>query len=311
MIFFFYLPYIVLGFLGSYSIIKLFFKFFENYLKDIPNKRSAHKSIKPRGGGIVFIIFALISAKLTGNTLPILCIPISIVGLIDDFLNLPILLRLFAQFSSCLFILKNSLLSTYLFSNIDILKVIYIIVLLILMTGIVNFVNFMDGLDGLVAGCMIVLILLISFTQSSNYLIIIGSLLGFIILNWHPSKIFMGDVGSMFLGSFLAGSIINMNNIQDGLGVFFASSVLILDPLFCLYKRFKNKQRLGKAHQSHLYQRLYKEGINVKKISLMYIVSTFILSLLYMISGIKSFVFTIPLLIILGLYLDREKAKSF
>ena len=229
----------------------------------------------------------------------------------DDFFNLPILLRLFAQFSSCLFILKNSLLSTYLFSNIDILKVIFIVLLLIFMAGIVNFVNFMDGLDGLVAGCMIVLISLISFTQSTNYLVIIGSLLGFIILNWHPSKIFMGDVGSMFLGSFLAGSIINVNNIQEGLGIFFAASVLILDPLFCLYKRFKNKQKLGTAHQSHLYQRLFMAGINVKKITLMYIISTSILSLLYVIIGIKSFLFTIPLLIILGLYLDKKKAKRF
>ena len=306
-----YLIYCFLGCLGSYSILKLFFRFFEKYLKDIPNKRSAHKFAKPRGGGLIFILFALVSAKITGNNLPLLCIPVSIVGLIDDFLNLPISIRLLGQFSACFFLLKYSLLGGYLFSNIDIIKIIYIFSLLIFMAGIINFVNFMDGIDGLVSGCMIILVLLISFTQSSNYFIILGSLLGFFILNWHPSKIFMGDVGSMFLGSFLAGSIVNMNNFQDSIGLFLAAAVLILDPLFCLYQRLKNKHNIGSAHQLHLYQRLFKAGINVKKITLMYILSTFILSFLYLINGIRSFFITIPILLIIGLYLDRKKAEKF
>ena len=306
-----YLIYCSLGCLGSYSILKLFFRFFEKYLQDIPNKRSAHKFTKPRGGGFVFILFALVSAKITGNNLPLLCIPVSIVGLIDDFLNLPISIRLLGQFSTCFFLLKYSLLGGYLFSNIDILKIIYIFSLLIFMAGIINFVNFMDGIDGLVSGCMIILVLLISFTQSSNYFIILGSLLGFIILNWHPSKIFMGDVGSMFLGSFLAGSIVNMNNFQDSIGLFLAAAALVLDPLFCLYQRLKNKHKIVSAHQLHLYQRLFKAGINVKKITWMYILSTFILSFLYLINGIRSFFITIPMLIVLGLYLDRKKAKKF
>ncbi len=306
-----FLIYCFLGCLGSYSILKLFFKFFERYLQDVPNKRSAHKFAKPRGGGFVFILFALVSAKITGNNLPLLCVPISIIGLIDDFLNLPISIRLLGQFGSCFLILKYSLLGEYLLSNIDILKLIYISSLLIFMAGIINFVNFMDGIDGLVSGCMIILVLLISFTQSSNYFIILGSVLGFLILNWYPSKIFMGDVGSMFLGSFLAGSIINMNNFQDSLGVFLAASVLIIDPLFCLLQRLKNKQSIGSAHQLHLYQRLYKAGINVNKITLIYILSTFILSLLYLTNGLRSFFITIPMLLMLFLYLDRKKAKKF
>ena len=71
------------------------------------------------------------------------------------------------------------------------------LLLLIIGTSIINFMNFMDGIDGLVCGCMIVIF---SFMNIEiHYLLpIIGTLIGFLFFNWEPSKVFMGDTGSLF-----------------------------------------------------------------------------------------------------------------
>ena len=60
----------------------------------------------------------------------------------------------------------------------------------------------MDGIDGLVAGSMILIFALYSIFISNSYLIFVGSLVAFLIWNWYPSKVFMGDVGSTFLEHF-------------------------------------------------------------------------------------------------------------
>ena len=60
----------------------------------------------------------------------------------------------------------------------------------------------MDGIDGLVAGCFIVIFLAIS-KGSLPLITLAGALSGFLFVNWQPSKIFMGDAGSLFLGLFL------------------------------------------------------------------------------------------------------------
>ena len=66
----------------------------------------------------------------------------------------------------------------------------------------------MDGVDGLVSGSLIIIFLLGQILINNNFLIVVGSLLGFILWNWDPSKIFMGDVGSTFWG-FTCRFIIN------------------------------------------------------------------------------------------------------
>ena len=74
----------------------------------------------------------------------------------------------------------------------------------------------MDGSDGLVAGCMFVFFLIINYKLNSNLSIVIllGSLATFIYWNWNPAKIFMGDIGSTFLGAVLAGTMIQANNFE-------------------------------------------------------------------------------------------------
>ena len=94
----------------------------------------------------------------------------------------------------------------------------FLLFILIIITGtaIINFVNFMDGIDGLVSGSLIIIFLIGSILINNYFLIVVGPLLGFLLWNWDPSKLFMGDVGSTFLGALLVGLLLtdskNINN---------------------------------------------------------------------------------------------------
>ena len=65
-------------------------------------------------------------------------------------------------------------------------------------TSIINFSNFMDGIDGIVGGCYFVIFMMASITIDKMYIPVAASILAFLILNWYPSKLFMGDIGSTF-----------------------------------------------------------------------------------------------------------------
>ena len=66
---------------------------------------------------------------------------------------------------------------------------------------LINFTNFIDGIDGIVAGCFLVIFIMASVIIDNSYIPIASSLLAFLFFNWEPSRLFMGDIGSTFLGS--------------------------------------------------------------------------------------------------------------
>tara|TARA_B100000401_G_C52348304_1_gene504494 strand:- start:11 stop:520 length:510 start_codon:yes stop_codon:yes gene_type:complete len=169
----------------------------------------------------------------------------------------------------------------------------------------------MDGIDGLVASNMIIIFSIITIKSDLNLLPIIGALIGFVFLNWFPSKIFMGDVGSTYLGALFISSLIQANTFIDACSIFILSTPLILDSLTCLLGRFFKGENIFSAHKSHLYQRLNQAGLSHSNISLIYISMTLLISLFYLLFDFKYL--TIPFLIeiMLGLYLHKKLAVHF
>ena len=90
--------------------------------------------------------------------------------------------------------------------------------LIIAICGLINFTNFMDGIDGLVAGCMgvIMTFLAIEFAAPWPIWALVGSLLGFLIWNWSPAQVFMGDVGSTFLGALFSALVLHAPSLVRG-----------------------------------------------------------------------------------------------
>ena len=176
--------------------------------------------------------------------------------------------------------------------------------------GIINFCNFMDGIDGLLAGCMVIIFAAISIISNVNYSLLIGALLAFLIFNWSPSKLFMGDVGSYFLGATFVNAIYNAKSIDISIAITLFSS-LIIDSFICILLRFKNGQNILNAHNLHLYQRLSRGKLEQAKVSLLYILSTFLLLQAIFWEWLK---FEIPMtlfVLILGYLLEKSYAAPF
>ena len=127
---------------------------------------------------------------------------------------------------------------------------VYYIFAVILIVGIVNSVNLTDGLDGLASSVTLVVAIFFgfvafSFLDSSVGLIsavTIGAMLGFLIFNWHPAKVFMGDTGSLFLGGIVSGLAFMINEpmiiiIAGGVYILEAVSVILQVSIFKLSHR--------------------------------------------------------------------------
>ena len=141
----------------------------------------------------------------------------------------------------------------------------------------------MDGSDGLVAGCMFVFFLIINYKLNSNIslIILLGSLATFICWNWNPAKIFMGDIGSTFLGLYFIASILKLNDINEIVGLLLIASPIFGDALLTVFRRFFKGQNIFKAHRQHLYQRLYLGKLSKKQVALMYILLSSVIGIVY------------------------------
>ena len=92
----------------------------------------------------------------------------------------------------------------------------------------------MDGIDGLVASCMGIIFLIISIFSNQLLLFLVAPLLGFLYFNWFPSKIFMGDVGSTYLGALFVGCLFNIQGFVNQLSIILVALPLLLDPFICV-----------------------------------------------------------------------------
>ena len=298
------------------SITFIFLKISIPTLKKIipanPTRRGMHKEKKASSGGVLFIFIYIIYASYQNFFIPFFSIPISIIGLIDDKFSISKRFRLAAQILTISSFLTFSYIKGFgILANINFSQYfIFIFVLLLLIgTSIINFMNFMDGIDGLVCGCMIVIF---SFMNIEiHYLLpIIGTLTGFLFFNWEPSKVFMGDSGSLFLGSYLSTLILGQNNFISILNSLILCSPILLDALTCILIRIRKKQNILLPHRLHLYQRLVSAGFSHSKVSSIYIASTFFLGLVYLTSNTILLVISLVIVISLGLHLNKNYAVS-
>jgi Fuc2NAc and GlcNAc transferase len=293
-------------------------------LLDHPNARSSHRQPTPRGGGLAFVAVASVSsvmALLSGQEfvacgVPLLAAPLAVVGLMDDRYNLPALLRFGVQLLTAAGMLYFSPLVQR--AGLDIvtgswLLLFVVVLLLIAITAVINFTNFMDGLDGLVAGCMAVAITasIVALDVTSSMWALVGSLLGFLLWNWSPAKVFMGDVGSTFLGAVFAGLVLQASSWPEAFGLLLVATPLLGDACLCVLRRLLVGQQVFQAHRLHLFQRLHQVGWPHSRVSLTYVFATAVLAVA-MLSGGLSWVFALALVeLLIGVWLDRRVAVPF
>jgi len=247
---------------------------------DIPNERSSHLTPTPRGGGIAFVATSLIGFLLLlfNNTLDhahllALCIAgivVALAGYLDDRQKISgATIRLVLHAISAIvlivgigfpsqILLFDQTINTGIIGSI--LGVIYLMWLL-------NLFNFMDGTDGIaaseaifvcVAGAILNYHTLSDINFSAASIILAASTFGFLIYNWSPAKIFMGDVGSGYLGIVVGGfSLMAAKQQHELLLVWIILlAVFVSDATITLIRRLLQKQKPHVAHRSHAYQHL-------------------------------------------------------
>ena len=304
---------ILISFLMTYFFIPIFKK---KLWVSSPNKRSSHLGIIPLGGSLGFIFVSSISFLLNKEYYFYLFLILSLVGLIDDLRGLGNKVRLLTQilvgsiFSVLVY--KDSIFNFLSSSSLLFISDLFIITLMtFFFVSIVNLTNFADGLDGLVGGSMVIIFLFASYLLNINYIFLVGGLLGFLILNWYPAKVFMGDSGSYFLGSIYCSCIFQSNSWIILLALLLVGSPLYFDVMICVIRRYFQKQNIFRAHKLNLYQRLNQNGLRHWQVSMIYISSKILIGLSFIIGNIYYMLFTTLIILGIGLYLEFFIALPF
>lgn len=278
-------------FILSISITYLARKFaLRNKILDLPNERSSHMLPTPRGGGIAIVIsFSIVCIFLFHfNRLPIELyytltvggLIIAAVGLIDDVYTLNNKVRLVTQF----FVAGWALYWLHGFPLLDLgtwklaIGQFGSVIATFAIVWLINLYNFMDGIDSLagIEGLFTAVASAFAFwilgydNYSNLMLLFAAAVAGFTIFNWPPAKIFMGDVGSSYLGYVLAviGISTAKQNVMPITFWIILLGVFICDATFTLIHRAWQGKRIYIAHREHAYQHLNICGLSHKHISL-------------------------------------------
>lgn len=278
----------------------------------VPNNRTLHKRSTPTGAGIVFALNGSLATILINNILPLICLPLSIVGLIDDISSLPIKRRLLLQaLTSSLLLIFSGLYNQIISSNNLFLSATITAFLIFCGVAMINFINFADGIDGLVSGCLIIYLCTYSFIFDQSMWPFVGLLTVFLFFNWSPARLFMGDAGSTYLGAIMVSTIFKSQDILSGFSLILIAFPLLGDTCLCVIRRIKAKQKIFRPHRLHLFQRLVLSGMSHKKVSTIYILATFLISISFIFGGIKFEIISTLFVLIIGLILEKKCAISF
>ena len=243
-------------------------------LMDVPNARSSHTVPTPRGGGvaIVLVFLAAISVQaLTGALETRLWLAllgsgavVAVVGFLDDHNHIAARWRLLGHFAASAWALLCLGGMPGVIGAVEGLAALWWLFGLLYLVWMLNLYNFMDGIDGIAsveAVCVCAGICLIYALGGDAPLMVLPALLdaavlGFLLWNWPPAKIFMGDAGSGFLGLTLA--VLSVQAAWVKTEYFWAWVILlgvfIVDATFTLLRRLLRGGKVYQAHRSHAYQ---------------------------------------------------------
>jgi UDP-GlcNAc:undecaprenyl-phosphate GlcNAc-1-phosphate transferase len=265
---------------------------------DVPNERSSHTKVTPRGGGIAIVVAFLFGISLihtVGDKTPIYtpyflgflvsAFVLAAIALYDDFHTVSFKFKLGGQIVSIIAALMAGIVidevHVPVFGVVDFGIWAYPLTFVWLL-GLTNAYNFIDGLDGLAASTALIAALFlayISFVHGSHFIYLTALSLaaataGFLIFNWSPAKIFMGDVGSTFLGyTFAIMAVIAARYDHSHTSLFVVPMLLfhiLYDTVFTFLRRLFAGDHVFTAHRTHLYQLLNRIGCSHKAVAYIY-----------------------------------------
>lgn len=270
---------------------------------DKPDARKVHKDPIPRIGGLgIYLAFMAamgavlfmvpVDAEVRQEIMGLMVSGtiIVIIGLVDDYTNLPAKVKLLGQIlAACVLVLGFDVRIDFItdpFGDYLFLEFLAVPATLFWIVGLTNTVNLIDGLDGLAAGVSsiaAVTIFLVALQQGFMLVAVLtaalaGAAIGFLYYNFNPARIFMGDTGSMFLGFMLAGiSVIGAVKSAATIALIvpiLALGLPIMDTTFAIVRRYRGGVPIFKPDKGHLHHRLLDLGFTQRQaVLLMYVIS--------------------------------------
>jgi len=283
----------LLSMVAAWACTGLMLGYAARHLIDLPTERSSHVRPTPRGGGVSFVI-AHLTGLVVGCWYGVLSrefvtavgaggLLIAAVGFIDDHRHVPAGVRLITHASGCAaFVAIVGGLSSLLFgTHLIHLGLVGQLMMLLVMVWHVNLFNFMDGIDGIagmqalalaIPGAVLVGWQTGELATAVPFLLLAGSVAGFLYWNWPPAKIFMGDVGSGYLGFALAA--MGFWTVVEGWLTVWVWVILggafLVDATMTLLVRANSGLALTEPHRSHAYQRLSRHWRGHRPVTLAY-----------------------------------------
>jgi Fuc2NAc and GlcNAc transferase len=255
-----------------------------------PNERSSHAVPTPSGGGIGIVAGGTLGGLFAAWFFPwptlvvvVAGLAMAAIGFIDDRRHISAPLRLAAQI-----ILAAAMVATLEFEPLAAaigLSFPLVLAAILVLAAVywINIFNFMDGIDGIAgaqAAFMLaaaIILMLVSGAGAGVVLVwwlaaLAAAVLGFLLLNWPPARIFMGDAGSTYLGFMLAYAA--YASIAAGwLSLWqwlILGALFVADATITLVRRLLRREALFKAHRLHAYQHLSRRWGNHRPVTLLF-----------------------------------------
>ncbi len=296
---------------------------------DMPNERKIHKVPMPRLGGLAIYLSFILGYILYGTvSLQMLSVLISgfiiiLTGIIDDINPLKARYKFLSQ------VIAASIVVIYgklYFNNITLLGFnfafpsgINMLLSIFFIVAIINAINLIDGLDGLAAGVSSIYFITISILgvilnkfgglDVILSIILLGSTLGFLVHNFPPAKIFMGDTGSMFLGFMIAVIALLGYKVATITSIIIPILILFIplfDTLLAIFRRLIKKESIGKPDKEHFHHQLLRMTSSpTKTVLLIYIINIIFsaISILFVLGDKKQAIAIYILVMIFFLFL--------
>ena len=311
----------IISFISIYLLIRSAKKL---GLVDIPNERSIHKKVVPRGAGIAFVLPILFLVLLFDfeyfKTYYYIYFAITIVfiaGALDDMNGLPPKVKFLFLFVASLLLYFNDFaivsLGTYIGYEVVLPAWFVFPFTFFAIAGYTNALNLMDGLDGLAASISLV-IFVTFFTIGLEYqdelLISLSSffivaLLAFLWFNWNPATIFMGDSGSLTLGTTI--SILAIQSMQyiTPVSALFIIAIPVLDTFIVIIRRIQRGNSPFKADKNHMHHFLFNVKADVRYTVIIFVLMQMVFSIIgYQLNSSNELLSLILFMILFYLYLN-------
>ncbi len=295
---------------------------------DIPNERKIHKNPMPRLGGLAifgsFLLGYILYGSITTQMISILigAFIIFLVGVFDDIKPIKARYKFLVQIIAALIVVIygqvyfNEI--TFLGLNIKFNLLISYVLSTFFIVAISNAINLIDGLDGLAGGISAIYFLtiaIIAFVLNKMggldvilTLIMFGSTLGFLINNFPPAKIFMGDSGSLFLGfmisviALLGFKVATLTSLVIPITIL---AIPIFDTILAIFRRLLKGENIGTPDKEHFHHQLLKLKFSPKiSIIIIYLINLIFsaISIIYVIGDNREAIILYLLVLVLLLF---------